>query len=90
MKWRSNIKSLFNEVLNNPGTAAAKIPLQITLNIIAEAAMYAAKTKDDKMISYFVALGIYEFSDPYSEHYDEKRSSEYLKIYDELKKIKNE
>lgn len=80
MKWKSHIRGLFDEIIQNGGdkTYYFRLPLQITIQIIAEAAAHAAQIKDDKMIGYFARLGLYAFSDPTNK---EEYNSELTKFY---------
>lgn len=76
--WCSHLRMLFDEILINEGTHVLHKPLQITINIIAEAAMYAASIKDEKMIGYFARLAIYTFSDPESKDFDKTLTNYYI------------
>lgn len=77
--WRSHVRNLFDEIMVNPGTRILKVPLQITINILAEAAQYAGKSGDEKMIGYFARLAIYAFSDPTDKKdFDQQRTDNYI------------
>lgn len=85
--FRVNLKALFEEVLQNKGNSILRMPLQITLNTIAEIAVYAHKIGDDKLIGHFCKLGMYEFSNQYSEYYNEDATEYYIKKAESDKNI---
>jgi len=77
MKWQSNVKALFEEILNsNSNMAILDKPLKITYSILREAATRAMELQDEKLIAIFCRLALYEEADPYSDNYDEKAVKE--------------
>jgi len=78
LAFRSHVKNLFEEILSNDNMWVMKQPLGITLNILRDAANYAAELGDEKMIGYFVRLALYTFSDPTHPDYDKERTMSYI------------
>lgn len=80
--WKSQIRSLFEEIMENGGPAVAILhtPLRITYGILRGAAKRAAELQDDEMIGWMCRLGLYEFSDPAHKDFDEKRTDKYIAL----------
>ncbi len=99
--WRSHVRNLFDEIIQcNDNTKILHKPLQITINMLAEIAEYAAEINDEKLIDFCSRLALYHFSDPENKkEYNEKRTDYYIKktkektgrhIYDALLKERDE
>jgi len=69
--WRSNVKALFEEMIENGGHAIASchMPLKITYAILTEVAQRANELQDPKLNSLMARLALYDECNPYSEHY---------------------
>lgn len=79
MVWKSHIRQLFDEILQcNDKMWILKQPLMITMKTLGAAAEHAAKMQDDKMIGFFCAMALYQFSDPTHPDYDPQRTNYYL------------
>ncbi len=78
--WKSNIKSLFEEIIENTkeGQALDK-PLRITYNILLEVSKRASELNDDKLNGLMCRLALYEIADNYSPGYDKKLTAEVMK-----------
>jgi hypothetical protein len=83
LKWRSNVKSLFNEIRENGGHSVAimNIPLRITYSILREAAQRAVELQDGKLIAIFARLSMYEEADQYSKLYDKEKTETLISEY---------
>lgn len=70
--FKSNVKSLFEEVIDNGGIAvqAASMPLKITYQILLEVAKRASELNDDKLNALMCRLSLYSVADQYSEDFD--------------------
>ena len=73
--WKSNIKALFEEIIEagGPSVDIMHMPLRITYLILREAAQRALELQDEKLISIFCKLAMYEESDPYNPNYDKEK-----------------
>lgn len=83
MKWRSNVKGLFEEMLENGGPSMRVMdkPLRITYAILQEAATRAMKLQDEELISIFCRLAMYEESDLYSKQYDRTTTEKLIRKF---------
>jgi hypothetical protein len=70
--WKVCTPQLLKEILCNKGADALGIPLRIFAQLLAQAAERSAEINDPILISIMARLALYEFSDPYSEEYDEE------------------
>lgn len=76
LKWKVDLPSLFAEILGaNNSMWIMKSPLKITDSILREGAAHALKLQDEKMISIFARLGMYEGCND-STHPDHKKLTE--------------
>lgn len=57
-----NLPGLLKEVLNNPSTGILKIPVNITLDILAQLAQLAIEIDDPRLHIMMLRLGLYEVS----------------------------
>lgn len=76
--WRVHTGNLIKEIANNPNCAIMKIPLHIFRALLVKVANRVADIKDPQLIELMTRLCMYEFCDPYSENYDEKRVNKIL------------
>lgn len=69
LKWKSNLPGLLEEVLNNHGAAALKMPILITRHILIELGERAIKINDPILNEILCDLQIYQTPEPASEEY---------------------
>lgn len=72
--WKADTKSLFEEILEcgGPGVRFLNSPLKIIYGIMQEGAQRAIELQDEKMISIFARLGVYEAATD-TKHHDHKK-----------------
>lgn len=58
----SNLPGLLKEVLDNPTTGILRIPINITLGILAELAQLALEIDDPRLHIMMLRLGLYDVS----------------------------
>lgn len=73
LHWKADVPALFSEIIgSNPTMWIVRQPLIIVTSILKEGANHALTIQDEKMISIFARLGMYEgLSD--TRHPDHKR-----------------
>lgn len=64
LEWKVHTPNLLREVLENPGTSALRIPLNIFGKLLAEVGERAAEINDPKLNELMLRLAIYEQGDP--------------------------
>lgn len=73
LKWKADVPSLFAEIIAaNNSMWIFKNPFIIVDNILREGAAHAMKINDEKMVSIFARLGMYEGCNN-SKHPDHKK-----------------
>ena len=79
LSFKVDVIALFTEIINNNSSLwAAAMPLKITSAIMLEAAQYAIKLQDEKMIAYMARLGLYEGCSD-AKHPDHKKLTNLIK-----------
>lgn len=69
-QWRVHTPRLLEEVFENPGTSALRMPFNIFGKILFEVGERAAELDDPQLNALMVRLTIYSVADPMSPDYD--------------------
>lgn len=71
LPWKSNVKALFEEIIENGGhaVAAAHMPLKITFALLTKVAARANQLQDPELNSLMARLALYAECDPYSKDF---------------------
>jgi len=74
--WKVNTPQLLKEILENNETQILRVPLSVFGHLLSEVGERASELNDPKLNALMCRLAIYEVSDPYSENYNEKLTTE--------------
>lgn len=80
LEWKVATYDLFKEILNNPETAALKIPLNILLGLMKGVAKRAIELDDPEMNGLMLRLGLYSISNPSDPEFNPALVEKYLAL----------
>jgi hypothetical protein len=79
LRWMSNVKGLFEEIMQNDQTKIMRIPLGETYLLLQKVGKRAIELNDPELNCLMIRLSLYSINDPDSPDFNSIKAQKYLR-----------